>query len=265
MASRYPGETARYRALAREGQAPETMVIACCDSRAAPEAIFDAGPGELFVVRNVANLVPPYAPDGEFHSTSAALEFAVQSLKVRNIVVMGHGRCGGIRAALNPGAGPLSPGDFIGKWMSLVEPAAQAVSGNTMMTAAERQTVARAHLDPLLDRQSQDVSLRQHPRRQGQAVAARRMVRHLDRRALGDEPRHRRFRAARRRLTCCREEASFTLMIALLCRRAMRGLDMPAFRILAACRGVVLSPHAFSGCGKRRHHHALVFDAGGRQ
>jgi len=140
MTGRYPGETARYRALAKEGQAPETMVIACCDSRAAPEAIFDAGPGELFVVRNVANLVPPYAPDDNFHSTSAALEFAVQSLKVRNIVVMGHGRCGGIRAALNPGAAPLSPGDFIGKWMSLVEPAAQAVSGNTMMTATERQT-----------------------------------------------------------------------------------------------------------------------------
>ena len=140
MTGRYPGETARYRALAKEGQAPETMVIACCDSRAAPEAIFDAGPGELFVVRNVANLVPPYAPDDNFHSTSAALEFAVQSLKVRQIVVMGHGRCGGIRAALNPGAAPLSPGDFIGKWMSLVEPAAQAVSGNTMMTATERQT-----------------------------------------------------------------------------------------------------------------------------
>jgi carbonic anhydrase len=140
MAGRYPGETARYRALAREGQAPETMVIACCDSRAAPEAIFDAGPGELFVVRNVANLVPPYAPDGQFHSTSAALEFAVQALKVRNIVVMGHGRCGGISAALNPDAAPLSPGDFIGKWMSLVEPAAQAVTGNTLMTPAERQT-----------------------------------------------------------------------------------------------------------------------------
>ena len=83
MSGRYPAESGRYRALAREGQAPETMVIACCDSRAAPEAIFDAGPGELFVVRNVANLVPPYAPDGEFHSTSAALEFAVQSLKVK--------------------------------------------------------------------------------------------------------------------------------------------------------------------------------------
>ena len=76
------------------------MVIACCDSRAAPETIFDCGPGELFVVRNVANLVPPYEPDGIYHSTSAALEFAVQALKIRDIIVMGHGRCGGIQAAL---------------------------------------------------------------------------------------------------------------------------------------------------------------------
>lgn len=140
MTGRYATESGRYRALAREGQAPATMVIACCDSRSAPEMIFDAAPGELFVVRNVANLVPPYSPDGEFHSTSAALEFAVQSLKVKNIVVMGHGRCGGIRAALDPAAQPLSPGDFIGKWMSLVGPAAETVSGNALMTAGERQT-----------------------------------------------------------------------------------------------------------------------------
>ncbi len=140
MAGRFVSETQRYRSLAREGQAPETMVIACCDSRAAPEAIFDAGPGELFVVRNVANLMPPYTPDGQYHSTSAALEFAVQSLKVKNIVVMGHGRCGGIRAALAPATTPLSPGDFIGKWMSLLAPAAEAVSGNALLTAGERQT-----------------------------------------------------------------------------------------------------------------------------
>src|SRR5436853_1700563 len=106
MAGRYAGETARYRSLAREGQAPETMVIACCDSRSAPETIFDSGPGELFVVRNVANLVPPYAPDDHYHGTSAALEFAVQSLKIREIVVMGHGRCGGIHAALNHDGNP---------------------------------------------------------------------------------------------------------------------------------------------------------------
>ena len=78
---RYLQETQRYRSLARDGQAPETMVIACCDSRAAPETIFGSAPGELFVVRNVANLVPPYTPTGEFHGTSAALEFAVQALK----------------------------------------------------------------------------------------------------------------------------------------------------------------------------------------
>ncbi len=138
MAGRYDSE--RYRALARDGQTPQTMVIACCDSRAAPETIFDCGPGELFVVRNVANLVPPYAPDGGHHSTSAALEFAVQSLKVKDIVVLGHGRCGGIRAALDPTAEPLSPGDFIGKWMGMVAPAAEAVQGNSMMTQSERQT-----------------------------------------------------------------------------------------------------------------------------
>ncbi len=140
MGGRYAAETARYRDLAAKGQSPETMVIACCDSRAAPETIFDSGPGELFVVRNVANLVPPYEPDDRHHSTSAALEFAVQSLKVKHIVVLGHGRCGGIRAALDPSAEPLSPGDFIGRWMGLVAPAAQAVSGNSLMTTGERQT-----------------------------------------------------------------------------------------------------------------------------
>jgi carbonic anhydrase len=140
MKGSYSQESGRYRELARDGQTPETMVIACCDSRAAPEAIFDARPGELFVLRNVANLIPPYEPDGEFHSTSAALEFAVQSLRVHNIVVMGHGRCGGIRAALDPAAEPLSSGDFIGKWMSLVAPAAESVAGNSLMTAGERQT-----------------------------------------------------------------------------------------------------------------------------
>ncbi|HEY5816990.1 MAG TPA: carbonic anhydrase [Mesorhizobium sp.] len=140
ITGRYVIERDQFRSLAREGQAPETMVIACCDSRSAPEVIFGAAPGELFVVRNVANLVPPYSPDGEYHATSAALEFAVQALKVRNIVVMGHGRCGGIRAALAPETTPLSPGDFIGKWMSLVAPAAEQVSNNAMMTASERQT-----------------------------------------------------------------------------------------------------------------------------
>ena len=140
MAGRYASEEQRYRELAREGQEPQTLVIACCDSRAAPETIFDAAPGELFVIRNVANLVPPYSPDGEYHSTSAALEFAVQALKVKHILVLGHGRCGGIKSALAPDAAPLSPGDFIGKWMSLVEQPARVVMANDLMTAGERQT-----------------------------------------------------------------------------------------------------------------------------
>lgn len=137
---RFTTESERYRKLAKEGQMPEIMIISCCDSRAAPETIFNSAPGEIFVVRNVANLVPPYSPDGEYHSTSAALEFAVQVLKVKHIVVLGHGRCGGIKAALDPNAEPLSPGDFIGKWMELLSPVADAVNANAYMTNAERQT-----------------------------------------------------------------------------------------------------------------------------
>lgn len=140
IGGRFASERERYRELARDGQKPETMVIACCDSRAAPETIFDAPPGELFVVRNVANLVPPYEPDGRYHATSAALEFAIHSLKVKTILVLGHGRCGGIQAALDPAADPLSPGDFIGKWMSMLTPVAGAVSSNELMTQSERQT-----------------------------------------------------------------------------------------------------------------------------
>lgn len=115
---RLPTEQSRYRELSVRGQSPEVMVIGCCDSRVSPEVIFDAGPGELFVVRNVANLVPVYQPDGNAHGVSAALEFAVQVLKVKHIVVLGHAQCGGIKAFVN-NAAPLSPGDFIGRWMAM--------------------------------------------------------------------------------------------------------------------------------------------------
>ena len=121
-AHRLPAEQSRYRELSEYGQSPETLVIGCCDSRVSPEVIFDAGPGELFVVRNVANLVPPYTPDGAARAVSAALEFAVQVLKVKHIVVLGHAQCGGIRA-LAEDSEPLSDGDFIGKWMELLAPA----------------------------------------------------------------------------------------------------------------------------------------------
>ena len=129
LSGRFVNEQQRFRELAEAGQKPTVMLIGCCDSRVSPEVIFDARPGEIFVVRNVANLMPPYAPNDDLHGTSAALEFGVMGLRVEHIVVMGHAQCGGIRAfaenEADPYSRPLSPGDFIGKWMSLIEPAAR--------------------------------------------------------------------------------------------------------------------------------------------
>jgi carbonic anhydrase len=144
-AGRYASEAERYRSLGEGHQKPRIMVIACSDSRAAPETIFDAGPGEMFVVRNVANLVPPYTPDGGHHATSAALEFAVLSLDVAHIVVMGHGRCGGIRAAVSD-AGPLSHTDFIGSWMRAVKDVARVVPLHNHDAEYERH-VERASIE----------------------------------------------------------------------------------------------------------------------
>ncbi len=114
-----------YSNLARDGQSPPAMVIACADSRVAPEMIFDCAPGEIFVVRNVSALVPPYAPDDNKHGTSAALEFAVTSLQVRSIVVLGHSHCGGIRALVSGPGG--AHGDFIESWMSIAKSARDRV------------------------------------------------------------------------------------------------------------------------------------------
>src|SRR5712672_349763 len=133
---RLPTEQSRYRELSERGQAPAVMVIGCCDSRVSPEVIFDAGPGELFVVRNVANLVPVYAPDGGAHGVSAALEYAVRVLRVKHIVVLGHAQCGGIRAFID-NAEPLSPGDFIGRWMSMFIKPGETVSQRDHETMAD--------------------------------------------------------------------------------------------------------------------------------
>lgn len=125
-------ERARYEKLAENGQHPEIMVIGCGDSRVAPETIFDAGPGEMFVVRNIANLVPPCEPDVEssYHGTSAAIEFGVNALQVKHIVVLGHASCGGVAAFANHAA-PLSKRDFIGKWMSQIAPVAERLGTPT--------------------------------------------------------------------------------------------------------------------------------------
>jgi len=134
-ASRLPREQDRYRELAESGQKPDVMVIGCCDSRCSPEVIFDARPGELFVVRNVGNIVPPYAPDERAHGVSAALEFAVAALKVSHIVVLGHAHCGGVKAFAED-AEPLSPGDFIGNWMRCMAPALEKVGPRGALSRA---------------------------------------------------------------------------------------------------------------------------------
>ena len=123
-AETWPAERARYEALAHRGQSPETMVIGCSDSRVDPQTVFGAAPGELFVVRNVAALVPPYEPDAGYHGTSAALEFGVRVLKVARLVVLGHAQCGGVRAmAYGP---PPQARDFIAPWVEIGKPALAA-------------------------------------------------------------------------------------------------------------------------------------------
>lgn len=119
---RYAGERAKWRELA-EGQSPTALIIACCDSRSDPATIFDTNPGEIFVVRNVANLVPPFETGGGRHGVSAALEFAVTQLEVPQIIVMGHEKCGGIQASLTGRFANAAAGDggFIASWMSVID------------------------------------------------------------------------------------------------------------------------------------------------
>ena len=123
--TRFRREKDHYAELAASGQAPEVLMVACVDSRVAPEVIFDADAGEMLVVRNVANLVPPYQPDTNYHGTSAAIEFAVRVLEVKHAVVMGHASCGGIRAFRDNHLKGLTParGDFVSQWMELIAPA----------------------------------------------------------------------------------------------------------------------------------------------
>jgi carbonic anhydrase len=119
----YKQHEAMLRELATKGQHPRALFIACSDARMEPAIIFGTAPGDIFMVRNVANLVPPYAPDGDYHSTSAALEFAVQVLKVKQIIVMGHALCGGMAALLRETPVPGVADDFIGAWMRIAKPA----------------------------------------------------------------------------------------------------------------------------------------------
>jgi carbonic anhydrase len=166
----YPQQRARYDAL-RDGQAPKTMVIACSDSRVDPALIFDVGPGEVFVVRNVANLVPPYETGGGRHGVSAALEFAVTQLEVEDIVVMGHGGCGGVAASLahrfeDAGVGE---GFFIRHWIDLLDDARDEIEaqnvGNpqrALEEAAVRVSLANLRTFPCIPVRENAGKLRLH-------------------------------------------------------------------------------------------------------
>ena len=126
----YREQKERYNRLAHEGQAPQLLVIACSDSRVDPAQVFDVDPGEIFVVRNVAALVPPFETAPGLHGVSAAVEFAVQNLQVKQIVVMGHGMCGGCKAALTRelhGA-PRGEGGFVADWIGLLDSARETVA-----------------------------------------------------------------------------------------------------------------------------------------
>jgi carbonic anhydrase len=120
----WSGQRARWAEL-NEGQSPEVMVIACSDSRVDPALIFDTSPGEIFAVRNIANLVPPFELGGGRHGVSAALEFAVTQLEVGEVVVLGHGSCGGVAAAMSQRFADAPPGEggFIGHWVDMLDEA----------------------------------------------------------------------------------------------------------------------------------------------
>ena len=124
-----------YRRLAEHGQHPRAMIISCCDSRVNTTSIFGADPGEFFIHRNIANLVPPYKPDGDLHGTSAAIEYAVTALKVAHLIVVGHSQCGGVAGcdAMCSGAAPEmeKKSSFVGRWMDILRPGYERVSGTS--------------------------------------------------------------------------------------------------------------------------------------
>lgn len=175
----YNQQRLRYDSLANKGQEPKIMVIACCDSRVDPTIIFDAEPGQMFVLRNVANLVPPFETGtaGSRHGASAAIEFAVTGLEVEHIVVLGHARCGGISASL---AGKLGkekpegePMSFIDRWMSIINPVRDQIvmayeiapdmdPQRALELAAIRQSIKNLRTFPFVEERVQNGSLKLH-------------------------------------------------------------------------------------------------------
>jgi len=146
-ARHFADNRAWYARLADAGQRPRAMLVSCCDSRIDTVQMFGAEPGDLFVVRNIANLIPPYSPDHEHHGTSAAVEYAVNSLKVEHIVVIGHSNCGGVAACHDMCAG-LAPeleqaGSFVGRWMDILRPGFERVAARVAEPEARRAALER--------------------------------------------------------------------------------------------------------------------------
>ncbi|MGB3409307.1 MAG: carbonic anhydrase [Jannaschia sp.] len=148
-ATTFAENAAWYRRLAEDGQRPRAMVISCCDSRVHVTSIFGAEQGEFFIHRNIANLVPPYEPDGLKHGTSAAIEYAVQVLHVAQIIVLGHSECGGVRGCEQMCSGHAPdlerPESFVGRWMDMLRPGWEAVKeiepAADRLEALEKQAV----------------------------------------------------------------------------------------------------------------------------
>jgi carbonic anhydrase len=169
LRDRHAPERARYRQLAELGQAPTAMVIACCDARVDVATVFDAGPGELFILRNVANLVPPYEAEGKYHGTSAAIEFAIITLKVPHLIVLGHSRCGGVSTYRQTAREKIGPEHgFIGRWLTLLnnvkvsEPEVAFGEEFAFELAAIRSSLANLRTFPFIREREEQGLLRLH-------------------------------------------------------------------------------------------------------
>jgi carbonic anhydrase len=152
-ATGYAENQAWYRRLASDGQHPRAMVISCCDSRVHVTSIFGADQGEFFIHRNIANLVPPYQPDGNQHGTSAAVEYAVRALKVAHVIVLGHSSCGGVQGCISMCRGEAPDLDakdsFVGRWMDLLRPKYEEVADVKDPAEQQRQLERKAVLTSL--------------------------------------------------------------------------------------------------------------------
>jgi len=169
LRDKHAPERARYRQLADLGQAPTAMVIACCDARVDVSTVFDAAPGELFILRNVANLVPPYEAEGKYHGTSAAIEFAIITLKVPHLVVLGHSRCGGVATYRQTVSEKIVPEQgFISLWLSLLnnvkdsEPEVALGEELAFELAAIRSSLANLRTFPFIREREEEGLLRLH-------------------------------------------------------------------------------------------------------